>query len=177
MWKTLSSKIIHKNPWWRLVHDKFKLPNGRIGDYFIVHTDGSAMVVPLTKDGKIILVEQYRYPIKKWNLELPAGGVKKGASPAITAREELEEETGYRSKNMKLIGSFVPYMGVSTEVCKVFLAKDLFKTKTNHEDTENIKLKIYSIRKVYQLVEAGKIIDGMTLATLILAKKYLKKYL
>jgi ADP-ribose pyrophosphatase len=173
MWKTISSKIIHKNPWWQLKHNVFQLPNGRKGNYYIVHTDGASMVVPMI-DGKIILIRQYRYPINIWNWELPAGGVKKGSNYLRTAKEELEEETGFRAKKIKNIGKFYPYMGMGDEMCQVFLATDLVETKTDREDTEDIQIKKIGIKKVYQMIDKGEITDGMTITSLAIAKKYLK---
>jgi len=173
MWKTLSSKVIHKNNWYRLVHDKFRFADGKIGDYYIVATDGSSMVIPL-HDGKIVFVKQYRYPIKRWNLEIPAGGVKSGASFLQTAREELAEETGFKAKNLKCIGKFAPFMGVSNEICRVYLATGLTYIGKNHEKTEKIKIEEYSWKEIAKMIEENKIIDGMTLAALALAKKYLE---
>jgi ADP-ribose pyrophosphatase len=173
MWKTLSSKIIHKNPWWSLKHDKFELPSGKKGNYYIVHTDGASMVIPLI-EGKIILIRQYRYPINAWNWELPAGGVKKGSNYLKTAKEELEEETGFQAKKIKNIGKFYPYMGIGDELCQVFLATELNYVGVKHESTEDIEIKQFAVSKVYEMIDKKIIIDGLTLASLLIARKYLK---
>jgi ADP-ribose pyrophosphatase len=174
MWKTLSSKVIHKNNWYRLVHEKFRFEDGKSGDYYIVATDGSSIVVPV-HGKKIVLVRQYRYPIQRWNLELPAGGVKSGSNYLRTAKEELAEETGYRAKNLRCIGKFAPFMGVSNEICRVYLATGLTYIGNNLEKTEKIKILEYSWKDVLNLIDENKIIDGMTLAALSLASKHVKE--
>jgi len=176
MWKTLSSKVIHQNKWYRVLHNKFETPNKKIGNYYIVKTNGSSIVIPI-KSNKIILEKQYRYPLKKWAIELPCGSVKRGSNYLKTAKEELKEELGYKAKSIKKIGLFAPYDGVSSEICVVFLATDLKFIGENKEETEWIKTFEIEIKKIYKMVEQGKIIDGMTLAALALVQKKLLKFI
>ena len=102
--------------------DCFEIPNGFSGEYHYVHTNGSSMVIPITEEGKIILVNQFRYLCNRESIEFPCGSVKEGRSYLETAHSELEEETGYRANLMKIVGEFNPYNGVTSEICKIFLA-------------------------------------------------------
>jgi ADP-ribose pyrophosphatase len=172
-WTTLSSKEAYKNPRYRIIHDKFILPNGKIGDYFFIDKKYSAFVIPVL-DGKIIMEKQYRYPIRKWSVELPGGDTKDGHSTLETAKEELREELGYTAKFRK-IGNFVPYNGVSREICTAYLATDLKFVGKDLEETEVIKEIEIPIKEVFAMLDNGKITDGMTIAALTLARKYLIK--
>lgn len=170
--KKISSKIIFSCKWYKVNHDKIILPNGKKGDYFFVDKTGSVMIIAIEKN-KIILTKQYRYITKKDSLELPAGGFDKG-NVRKHAQRELEEETGFRAKSWKKIGTFYPYNGISSELCHVFLAKDLQATRQNLDETEFIEIIKKPIRQVYKMAEENRITDGMTISALFLAKKYLK---
>ena len=74
-WKKLTSKIIYTNPWWTYTLDSFQIPDGVKGEYHYVHSEGSSMIVPVMEDGKIILVNQYRYLGERESIEFPCGGV------------------------------------------------------------------------------------------------------
>lgn len=87
-WKTLSSKIVHTNPFYKIQKDEIVFPDGERGEYFIAKTESTAFVVPV-KDGKIIFVKQYRYVFDDWFLELPGGGIKARESSVETATKEL----------------------------------------------------------------------------------------
>lgn len=174
MWKTLSEKVVHKNNWYKIIHKKFELPSKKKGDYFIVETTGSVAIIPV-KNNKIIFEKLYRYPTNSYNLELPMGGINIHRNPLKAAKEELEEEIGYKADKMIKIGKFIPFTGISSEICYVFLAINLNFTGTKKEDTEFIKPVEVEIKKAYEMIDNGKIKDGMTIAALSLAKKYLLK--
>jgi len=174
MWKTISSKIVHKNPWWRVSRDEFQMPSGKKGNYFMLETRGSSFIVAV-KEGKILLERQYRYryPLGNFVIEVPGGQLKEGSAARAAAREELEEELGYRAKQLKKIGAFVPFIGVSNEKCTVFLATELAFVGTKREETEVMNTLEIDIATVYEMIESGKINDGMSIAALAIARPYL----
>jgi ADP-ribose pyrophosphatase len=163
-WKQLSSKILYKNPWWTYALDEFKIPDGVQGEYHYVHTNGASMIIPITAEGKIILVNQYRYLCDKESIELPCGGVKDGKSYEEMAHIELEEETGFRSKNLHYAAEFNPYNGVTDEICKIYIAKDLILTKATPDGTEEFEMLYKSPDEVESLIRTNTIWDGMTIA-------------
>jgi ADP-ribose pyrophosphatase len=171
MWKTLSEKIIHENNWYKIAHKRFEMPNSVQGDYFVMQSRGASYIIPV-KDGKIIMIEQYRYPINRRTIELPGGGVKDGSNYRQTAEEELLEETGYTGR-LEKIGEFSAITGVSDEICEAYIATDLRFVGGRPEETENFKLHEYPIEKVFQMIDNGQIIDGQTLAALALARNKL----
>src|SRR5437870_4280953 len=111
-WKKLNQDFELKNPWWTYRRDSLELPSGKRGEYHYVHTPGSSMIVPVIPDGRLLLVNQYRYLRGRESLEFPCGGVKEGSSFEETARLELAEETGYQADDLQPAGEFNPYNGV-----------------------------------------------------------------
>lgn len=173
-WKTLKSEVFKKTPWTTFKENDFEMPNGKTGKYYFVSTGGSSMVVPITDDGKVILTRQYRYLVDMESIEFPAGGVKDGQTYEECAHAELMEETGYRAGKLEYVGEFVPMNGVTNEICKVFIARNLVKGETNLEETEEgMECLRVMIEEAEKMIKDNIIKDGMTLASWQLAKKYL----
>ncbi len=172
-WKTLLSEEVFSTPWMSIFHNQFEMTGGKRGNYFYVHTNGSALIVPCTDEGKILLVRQYRYLIDSVSLELPCGGVKDGQDDEAAARAELVEETGFDCQKLKQVGRFLPYNGLSDEFCTVFVARGLKEIGQRPDMTEEIEVVSLAPDEIDKLVERGKITDGMTIAGWRLAQKYL----
>ncbi|MEI7907000.1 MAG: NUDIX hydrolase [Bacteroidota bacterium] len=172
-WKQLSSKVVFKNSWWTYKQDSFQIPNGVAGEYHYVHTNGASMIVPVTADGKIILVNQYRFLCDKESIELPCGGVKVGKSYEEMAHIELEEETGFRSDDLKYAAEFNPFNGVTNEICKVFLAKNLIQSKAVPDSTEEFEILFKTADEVDELIRSNIVWDGMTIAAWMLVRSKL----
>ncbi|MBN2323860.1 MAG: NUDIX hydrolase [Spirochaetes bacterium] len=172
-WKTLLSEEVFSTPWMSIFHNQFEMTGGRRGNYFYLHTNGSALIVPVASDGKIILVRQYRYLTNSVSLELPCGGIKDGQDDEAAARAELVEETGFDCQKLKRAGRFLPYNGLSDEFCTVFVAWGLSEVGQRPDVTEEIEVVSLSPDEIDKLVERGKITDGMTIAGWKLAQKHL----
>ena len=163
-WEKLSSTVIHKNPWWTYTKDDFQIPGGMKGEYHAVTTNGSSLIVPIRNDGNIILVKQYRYLCDKESIEFPCGGVKEGKSYEAMAHLELEEETGYKSENLTYAAEFNPFNGVTNEICKIFIARDLLRSTPKPDVTEEFEILFKSKVEIQELISANTIWDGMTIA-------------
>jgi ADP-ribose pyrophosphatase len=173
-WTTLSSRVLHTNPWWKYLLDSFRMENGHVGEYHYVHTEGASLIVPLMNDGTVVLVNQYRYLCKRESIELPCGGVKPDHSYEETAHHELEEETGYRSGRIEYVGEFNPYNGVTDEICKVFIARELTLHAPTPDATEEFEILRLKPELIDSMIVRGEIWDGMTLAAWTLARHHLK---
>ena len=174
-WKTLLSEELLSTPWMSLLHAQFELPGGKKGNYFYVHTNGSAMAVPVTDDGKIVLVRQYRYLIDNESVEIPCGGIKDGQRDVDAARTELMEETGFDCKRIKRVGKFMPFNGLSDEFCHVFVARSLEKVPSAPEETEQIEVLTAAPEEIDEMIDKGRIVDGMTIAGWSLARRHVKR--
>ena len=124
-------------------------------------------ILPLIDKDKIILIRQFRFPINKEIWEIPAGKLDKGEKPEVGAKRELEEETGYRTKNLKKIGEFYLSPGYSTEYMYLFLARGLRLGEQNLDKEEKIKeVKIFSKKEVLKMIKERKIVDAKTILAL-----------
>ncbi len=163
-WKKLNETTLFKNNWWSYKKDEFELPDGTKGEYHYVSTNGASMILPIRDDGRIILVNQYRYLNEKESLEFPCGGVKDGQSYEETAKHELEEETGYTSYEIEFAGSFNPYNGVTNEICRIYVARGLTPVDAVPDRTEEFEKYALSSEEIDEKISAGEIWDGMTIA-------------
>lgn len=168
--ETLSRETRFTCPYWHLFHDRYRLPSGDVADYHFVHTGGSTMVVPVLPDGRLVLVRQFRYLVQRWSEEFPCGGVSRGVEPDENALKELREEAGLRPRDLERIGGFAPFNGVSDEICHVYLARGLEEIEADPEATEFITVVRRTVEEVEAAVESGEIWDGMTIASLMIAK-------
>jgi ADP-ribose pyrophosphatase len=173
-WRTLDSENVFETPWMSIYHNQFELPSGKRGNYFYMHTRGSAMVIPVMDDGEILCIRQYRYLVDGDSIEVPCGGIKNGQTETDAAHAELVEETGYDCKRLKKVGRFLPYNGLSDEYCTVFIARALFRVGANPDETEQIEILSYAPDEIDSMIKKGKIIDGMSIAGWSLARNHIK---
>lgn len=169
-WKKIAETVVYKNAWWTYRKDETLLPSGKHGEYHYVHTNGASMVVPILRDGRIVFVNQFRYLNDRESIELPCGGVKDGHTYEETAAHELEEEAGLKSHNLQLVGEFNPYNGVTDELCKVFIAKELVDVPSIPDETEEFEKLYLSPKEIDNHIANGAIWDGMTIAAWNIAK-------
>jgi ADP-ribose pyrophosphatase len=160
-----------KNAWWTYLLDEYNLPSGKRGEYHFVHTPGSSMVVPVLPDGTLLLVNQYRYLLDRESIEFPCGSVKEGSNHDRTAWEELAEETGYSAKTLLQVGEFNPYNGVTDEMCRVYVARDLQFVGANPDETEEFELVRLNPGELDRKIADGTIWDGMTIAAWGISRK------
>jgi len=169
-WKKLSETIVLSNRWWTYKRDEVLLPSGQPGEYHYVHSNGSAMVIPIMPDGKVLTVKQYRYLGEMESIEFPCGSVKDHTSHDETAWTELIEETGYASDRMFLVGKFNPYNGVTNEMCHVYIARDLRYVGATPDETEEFELLPLTREEIDGKIADGTIWDGMSIAAWLLVR-------
>jgi len=169
-WLKISEVLRIKNPWWTYKQDAFELPSGKRGEYHYVHTNGSSMIIPVMDDGRMVLVNQYRYLAARESLEFPCGSVKDGSTYDETARHELAEETGYSAKELHFVGEFNPYNGVTDEMCRVYVARGLRLVGGTPDDTEEFEMSPLGPDEIEERIQNGAIWDGMTIAAWVIGK-------
>jgi len=170
-WKKLSGSVIAQNGWWTYRKDEYELPSGARGEYHYVHTNGASLIVPVKQDGKLLLVNQFRYLSGRESIEFPCGGVKEGSSHNETAWHELREETGYTSDRIALAGEFNPYNGVTDEICRVYIARDLVFVGASPDETEEFEPVPLAPGDLESRIASGEIWDGMTIAAWGIVRK------
>jgi len=172
--KTLSSQLIYDGRAVRLRVDTVRLPGGRETSREIVEHSECVAVVAVDADENVLLVKQYRKPIEKELLEIPAGGIDAGEEPAAAVRREMQEETGYLPRKVERLGGFYSTPGYCTEYLHLYLATDLAPSQLHAEDTESISVVPVPLRQVQQLIASGGICDAKSIAGLLAYLEYLK---
>lgn len=134
---------------------------------FIKHK-GAAAVVPVTEDGKILMVRQYRNALERYTLEIPAGALDAEDEPGIIcAGRELEEETGYRSEDLEWLITLRTTVAFCNEKIEVFTAKNLIPSRQHLDEDEFIDLKAYTIEELKEKIFSGEIEDAKTVSALL----------
>ena len=133
-----------------------------------IHHKGAAAVVPVTEDGKILMVTQYRNALERYTLEIPAGALDAEDEPGIDcASRELEEETGYRCENLEWLITLRTTVAFCNEKIEVFVARNLIPSKQHLDEDEFIELKAYSVDELKQKIFSGEIEDSKTVASIL----------
>jgi len=172
--KTLSSKQIYEGRSVSLRVDKILTPGGRETTREVVEHRDCVAIVPVDADDNVLLVSQFRHPVEKELLEIPAGGVDTGEEPADTVRREMQEETGYLPEKVERLGGFYSSPGFCTEYLHLYLATDLTPSQLYAEDTESIRLVRVPIAEIPGLITSGSICDAKSIAGLLTFLEYRK---
>jgi ADP-ribose pyrophosphatase len=138
----------------------------------IVRHGGSAVIMPIDKKGRILLVKQYRLPAQQEMWELSAGRVDEGEKVLQAAKRELKEETGLRAKKWSKLASFYVSPGFLAEKMTVYLAEGLTEGEVEPMEDERIEVKWYRPREVDKMIKNGKIIDAKTMIGFLTWKRY-----
>ncbi|WP_144350358.1 NUDIX hydrolase [Sporomusa termitida] len=152
-----------------LRRDEVLLPNGKGGTREVVEHPGAVAVIALTADGKVILVRQYRHPVQQVMLEVPAGKLDPGETPAACALRELAEETGFAANKLRKLTSMYTTPGFSNEIIHIFLAEDLVESAQEPDEDEFINSEKYTPHQIAGMVARGEICDAKSLVALYLA--------
>lgn len=140
----------------------------------IVHHNGGAGTLPVFEDGTIALVRQWRYPLARYSLEIAAGRIEPGRTPEETALRELEEELGYRARELRRLGEFFVAPGYCEERLYVYLAMGLEASKQCLDDDEEIEVVRMPFEDALARVHSGEIDDAKSIITILLAAPFVQ---
>jgi ADP-ribose pyrophosphatase len=172
--KTLSSEVIFEGRAVKLRVDTVMVPSGRETTREIVEHSECVAIVAIDADDNVLLVSQFRKPIEKELLEIPAGCIEPGEDPATAVRRELQEETGYFPEKLQQLGGSYSSPGYCTEYLYLYLATDLIPSSLTADDTEDISLIRMPTDQIPSLVTSGKICDAKSIAGLLTFLEYKK---
>lgn len=169
-WTTLSSKMAFEHRWYRLRQDTVALPDGTvIDDFFVSERPDIATVLPITEDGQIVFVRQYRHGIGKILLELPAGTFESDELPLAVAKRELAEETGYVTEDWAAIATFYNSPVKQNNRIHLFKAQNVRLMQAQQLDTtEQIEVVTKPLDSILSLIAAGEICVSGTITALLL---------
>lgn len=165
--KKISTKLIHANPWYSVRQDKVKWPNGSRGSYYIVQSSGrgSVIIIPERKNS-ILTLQQFRYPSNALSTEFPGGMLPRGESLQHCARRELFEETGYRAKSIKKIGTILLNSTLSDYPIHILVAQRLSRVTDPQPEKDELELGAAWVSRdtLSQMIRSGKMRDAAALA-------------
>ncbi len=134
----------------------------------------ASVIIPITKDNKIIMIQEPRTPIGKVILALPAGMIEEGELSREAAIRELEEETGYLAKHIQFLREYYPCVGYSDEKISIYLATDLEKTQQHLDETENINVIELPLEEVVEMLDKNELFTASTIIGLLHYLRYVK---
>ncbi len=157
--------------------DTMEINGDHIAVWDFLSHKGAAAVVPVTEDGKILMVRQYRNALDRYTLEIPAGALDNANEPGIDcASRELEEETGFRSEHLEWLITLRTTVAFCNEKIEVYVATNLLPSKQNLDEDEFIDLKAYTMEELKEKIFSGEIEDAKTISALLAYdSKYGKK--
>lgn len=180
-WKILQSRPIFEINFFKLKSEKCELPDGRLMPrYYVFEFSDWVNIVPLTSQGEIILIEQYRHAGGDIYYEIPGGAldIKSGENLCAAACRELEEETGYGYRDVHFVAKHQPNPALQTNSMHTFIAYDCYlKSQQQLDPYEDIAVVLKPWKEVKEMIQSGKINHSIVLASLLLAEPFIEKYL
>lgn len=165
--KTISRKELFKGKIIEVALDDVRLPDGGTAQRELVFHPGGVSVIAVTPEEKILMVKQFRKPLEKVVLEIPAGKIDpgEGTKPELTATRELEEETGYQANSVEFVASMYLSPGFSDELLYVYEAKGLHKVENPRpqDDDEVLELYALTLKEAKAAIKSGEIADAKTI--------------
>ena len=158
----ISGEDIYGGIFLKMKRDKVSLPNGDEAVREYLTHPGAVAIVAILDDGRVLMERQYRYPIAKACLEIPAGKLDPSEDHLVCAKRELEEETGYTAKKWSYIRRIHPVISYSTEFIDIYLAEGLVPGKSHLDEEEFLDVFAASIDQLLAWVEEGEITDVKT---------------
>ncbi|MCX6122118.1 MAG: NUDIX hydrolase [Ignavibacteriales bacterium] len=175
--KTIKSERLYHGSIIDLIIEEVEDAPGNIRKREIVSHPGGSVIVPLLDNGDVILVRQYRYPLKKFILEVPAGKLEPNEDPLRAAQRELQEETGYIADKYEKLTAMFTTPGFCSEVLHIYLATGLNKSEHGQnldEGEQSLTVEYIPLSTVVEMIVRGEIGDSKTIAGIMLAERKLK---
>lgn len=172
----LSSHYLWQSRWYNVRQDRLRALDGSELTYTVIEKPDAVWIVPVTEAGRVVLIDQYRYAVDEWCLEIPAGNIEPGTDPAQMAARELLEEIGGVAGRLVQVGQFYTMNGIGDEIALVFVALGVTLGEPQRESTEFIRLVEVSIDEALTLARNGQIADGPSALAVLLSEPALRAY-
>ena len=169
-YKRLDRKLIKKGSIIDYYNDIIEVNHEKQVIFDYIDHKGAAAMIPISSDGKIIMVRQYRNAIDQYSLEIPAGGLNPGEDPMACAIRECDEETGYQAKNAHHLIDVFTTVAFSNEKICIYYTDDLSPSKQNLDEDEFVTVEKYSLEDLVKMILNGEIQDAKTIAGILAYK-------
>ncbi len=165
--KTLNVKTIFEGRIINVHVDDVELSDGKKSIREVVEHSGGVCVAPLTDEGELLMVRQFRYPFSRELLEVPAGKLEKGEDPLAAGIRELEEECGVVADKIISLGEIYPTVAYCSEIIRMFVATNLRKTRQHLDEGELLGVERIKFEDALSMVMSGEIRDAKTVAAIL----------
>jgi ADP-ribose pyrophosphatase len=172
----LSSTTVYEGPVFGVRRDEVIEPSGVRTIREVITHPGSVVVLPVLRDGKILLIRQYRHATRQYLWELVAGRMDPGETPKAAAARELIEETGYRAKRLRVFLDVFPTPGFLEERMYILLAEGLTAGKAQPEEDEKIVSHAYNRKQLEEMIRTGKLRDAKSIAGILYYLRFLARH-
>jgi ADP-ribose pyrophosphatase len=163
-WETLATRTSYACEGFDVVTDDVRLPDGTETEFDYLSEDDSAVILPFTPEGRVVVIEEWRQAVGRVNRGLPAGNLEAGESPAAAARRELAEETGHEAETVSHLTSVEPANGFADPVFHYFVARGCEPTAEQALDhNESIRVDTTSFEGLLEAAREGDLRDGRSL--------------
>lgn len=170
-WERISSERLLETPYFALRSDGYRLPDGAVKDpYYVLERPDAAIIFPLTAENEVVLVRQYRPPLERMELGLPAGLVERGEDPEKAARRELGEETGFGDGEWEPLTALASSPSLKDNWAHLFLARGVEKnTSPDLDEHERVEVVTVPVGDLAGMVFSGKIVSSSGAAAVMLS--------
>ncbi len=175
--RTVRSEKLYDGKVFDLRVDEIEYPSGNRGVREVAEHPGGAVIVPMLDQETCLLIRQFRYPVKGFLYELPAGKLDRDEEPERCAARELEEETGYAAGSLTRLTAIYTTPGFCTELLHIFLATGLRLLPSGQrlEEGENLTIEKVPMTRALAMIDHGDIVDAKTICGLLLTERLLRK--
>ncbi len=163
----VSSEQVFDGVLLKVRRDAVRLPDGSSGGREYIEHPGAVAILPILDSGDIVFERQYRYPLRRTMIEIPAGKIDPGEEPLLTAKRELLEETGYAAREWRHLLTFHPVIAYSTERIEIFLARGLKHKGAKLDAGEFLEVFAAPLADALEWVRIGSITDSKTIIALM----------
>lgn len=168
--RVIKSNLIYKGKAFSFCSDEIEFNNKVMVKDYVYYPDAVA-VIPVIENDKFVLIRQFRYAVKEELFEVPAGKLEPNEDVLSGAVRELEEETGYKAKNVKKIYEYYPAVGYSSEKIHIVVATNLEKTQKNLDEDEFTEVEFFTYSQVMEMIRNNRIKDAKTILSFLLIKE------
>jgi ADP-ribose pyrophosphatase len=172
--RRLSTKVVFDGKLLKVRSDTVRLPDGGTAGREWIEHPGAVAVLAVTDAGELVMERQFRYPLGRDMIEVPAGKIDPGEDPLATAKRELAEETGYSASEWSHVATIHLAIGYSNEHIEIYLAKGLKQDRAKLDDEEFLEVFTLPLADALAWVREGKITDSKTVSSLFWAEKVLR---
>ena len=169
----ISGAAVYSGKFFKVYKDAVRLPDGSQSEREYIRHPGAVLIVPLLPDGRVLLERQFRYPLAREFIEVPAGKREPGEDPLATAKRELLEETGYIAAGWNRIGVIHNAIGYSDENIEMFVATGLEKREAKLDAWEFLEIFDVKLEEAFAMIRDGRITDAKTVSALLWVKAFL----